>query len=140
MSFSKKLNNTTPWFMIVTSKNTYIISNHKIKKFTIWAKVWWQCYQTSILWCVMHLQKNKQLPRAHNLHVFNNEEEDIVVAKWTWTFMHEYIIHNIDALVAITWITIKTLGIQNKMFLIETLNNFGFDLTFGSILMYNSWA
>ncbi len=82
----------------------------------------------------------EQLPRAHNLHVFNNEKEDIVVAKWTWTFMHEYIIHNIDALVAITWITIKTLGIQNKMFLIETLNNFGFDLTFGSNLMYNSWA
>jgi len=24
---------------------------------------------------------NKQLPNAHNLHVFNNEEEDNVVAK-----------------------------------------------------------
>ncbi len=82
----------------------------------------------------------EQLLRAHNLHVSNNEEEDIVVTKWTWTFMHEYIIHNIDALVAITWITIKTLGIQNKIFLIETLDNFGFDLIFGSILMYNSWA
>jgi hypothetical protein len=25
----------------------------------------------------------EQLPKAHNLHVFNNEEEDNVVAKWT---------------------------------------------------------
>ncbi len=74
------------------------------------------------------------------MHVFNNEEENNVVAKWTWTFMHEYIIHNIDALVAITWITIKTLVIQNKMFPIEALDNFGFNFTFGSILMYNSWA
>ncbi len=70
------------------------------------------------------------------MHVFNNEEEDNVVAKC----MHEYIIHNVGALVAITWITIKTLMIQNKMFPIETLDNFGFNLTFGSILMYNSWA
>jgi hypothetical protein len=52
--------------------------------------------------------------------------------------MHEYIIHNIDALAAITRITIKTLRIQNKMFPIEALDNFGFDMTFSSILMYNS--